>query len=260
MNLKRTTVALVCAATLGFAAGANCSDCHTPHKNLAKEDPRSSIHPDNLVATCGQCHEGITASFASFNPHNDPTDPEDDFRVYVVWVAMTGLLIGVFAFFGVHDLLWLQRSMVALARGEYKEEREKHGPYIRRFNAMNISMHVVIITTFLLLALTGLPLKFHDMPWAQTLIGWLGGIDFARVIHRLAAIGTFGYMAFHVGNVFIRWLVRRTDWSPVALLPVRRRRRAGAGGYRRHPSDAPAIAAYLLPRIPQHATPHEPNI
>jgi cytochrome b subunit of formate dehydrogenase/nitrate/TMAO reductase-like tetraheme cytochrome c subunit len=210
------------ASDLGMAAGATCSDCHTPHNNLAKEDPRSSIHPDNLVATCAQCHEGITASFTSFNPHNDPTDPDDDFAVYVVWLFMTGLLIGVFAFFGVHDLLWLQRSMVALVRGEFKEERDKHGPYIRRFNAMNISMHIVIITTFLLLALTGLPLKFHEMPWAQTLIAMLGGVDFARVIHRLAAIGTFGYMAFHVGNIFIRWMFRKERglfWGPDSMTP-----------------------------------------
>jgi thiosulfate reductase cytochrome b subunit len=223
------------ASDLGLAGGANCSDCHTPHKNLAKEDPRSSVHPDNLVATCSQCHEGISASFASFNPHNDPTDPEDDFRVYVVWVFMTGLLIGVFAFFGVHDLLWLQRSMVALVKGEFKEERDKHGPYIRRFNAMNISMHVVIITTFLLLALTGLPLKFHGAPWAQTLIGMLGGIDFARVIHRLAAIGTFGYMAFHVGNVFIRWLVRKEPgmfWGPNSMTPQPQDVRAFFGNIR----------------------------
>ena len=210
------------ASDLGLAAGATCSDCHTPHQNLGKEDPRSSVHPDNLLATCAQCHDGITAAFATFGPHNDPKNPEDDFAVYIVWLFMTGLLIGVFAFFGVHDLLWLQRSMVALAKGEFKEERDKHGPYIRRFNAMNISMHVVIITTFLLLALTGLPLKFHDMPWAQTLIGMLGGIDFARVIHRLAAIGTFGYMAFHVGNVFIRWLVRKEPgmfWGPNSMTP-----------------------------------------
>ncbi|MDH3756643.1 MAG: hypothetical protein OEV10_13515 [Gammaproteobacteria bacterium] len=210
------------ASDLGLAAGATCSDCHTPHQNLGKEDPRSSVHPDNLLATCAQCHDGITAAFATFNPHNDPKNPEDDFAVYIVWLFMTGLLIGVFAFFGVHDLLWLQRSMVALAKGEFKEERDKHGPYIRRFNAMNISMHVVIITTFLLLALTGLPLKFHDMPWAQTLIGMLGGIDFARVIHRLAAIGTFGYMAFHVGNVFIRWLIRKEPgmfWGPNSMTP-----------------------------------------
>ena len=207
---------------LGLAASATCSDCHTSHANLPADDPKSSVHVDNIVETCAQCHEGVTPAVASFNPHSDPTNPDDNFAVFVVWAFMTSLLIGVFAFFGVHDLLWLQRSMVALVRGEFKEERDKHGPYIKRFNAMNISMHIVIITTFLLLALTGLPLKFHYMPWAQTLIAMLGGIDFARVIHRLAAIGTFGYMAFHVGNIFIRWFFKKERglfWGPDSMTP-----------------------------------------
>lgn len=210
------------AGHLGLSAGATCSDCHTPHKNVAADDPRSSVHPDNLVATCSQCHEGVTASFASFDPHNDPSNPADHLGVFIVWVAMTGLLIGVFAFFGIHDLLWLQRSLVGAMRGEFKEERASGGPYVRRFNHMNITMHVVIITTFLLLGLTGLPLKFHGTPWAQQLIAMLGGIDFARVIHRLAAIGTFGYMAFHLGNLFVRWIFKKERglfWGPNSMVP-----------------------------------------
>jgi len=210
------------SSNLGLAASATCSDCHTSHANLPADDPNSSVHADNVVETCANCHEGVTASIASFDPHNDPTDPDDNFAVYVVWVFMTGLLIGVFAFFGIHDALWLQRSMVALLRGEFKEERSSHGPYVRRFNAMNINMHIVIITTFLLLALTGLPLKFHYMPWAETLIGWMGGIEFARVIHRLAAIGTFGYMGFHLANLFFRWAFKRERgllWGPYSMVP-----------------------------------------
>ena len=210
------------ATDLGMAQGANCTDCHTPHTNLPADDPRSSVHPDNLVETCSQCHDGVTPFFISFDPHNDPTNPDDNLAVYVVWLFMTGLLIGVFAFFGIHDVLWLQRSIVALLRGELKEERDKNGPYIRRFNKMQVSMHVVIITTFLLLALTGLPLKFHEMPWAQTLMAMLGGVDFARVIHRLAAIGTFGYMLFHIGNIFFRWFFRKERglfWGPGSMTP-----------------------------------------
>jgi len=42
---------------------------------------------------------------------------------------------------------------------------------------MNIRLHVVVVVTFLLLAATGLPIKFHWMPWAQSLIlanrGWI---------------------------------------------------------------------------------------
>ena len=211
------------ATYLGMSGGATCADCHTPHKNLAADHPNSSVHPDNVLATCGNCHEGVTASFATFDPHNDPTDPDDIFAVYVVWVFMTGLLIGVFAFFGVHDLLWLQRSLVGVLRGEFDEERYGgSGKYIRRFRRKNMRMHVVIITTFMLLALTGLPLKFSDAGWSQQLVNLLGGIDSTRFLHRIAAIGTFGYMFVHIMDVFIRWAFRGEKgmfWGPNSMMP-----------------------------------------
>ena len=210
------------ASDLGFVAGATCADCHTPHKNLPADHPQSSVHPDNLVATCGDCHEGATASLLSFDPHNDPRDPNDNFYVYVVWLFMTGLLIGVFSFFFLHDLLWLQRTIVGASRGEFDELPGENGQWVMRFSKMNIRLHVVIIVTFLSLALTGLPLKFHDAAWAQTLMNLLGGVDSARMIHRVAAIGTFGYAIFHLGNLFIRWAIRRERgmfWGPNSLVP-----------------------------------------
>jgi cytochrome b subunit of formate dehydrogenase len=207
---------------LGMPEGATCSDCHTPHKNLPAADPRSSVHPDNLAETCGNCHGDVNENFLGFDPHNDETDPEDHFGVYVIWIAMTGLLIGVFAFFGVHDLLWLQRSLVGVLRGEYEEPANPSGKYVRRFNKMNIRTHIVIISTFLILALTGLPLKFHDMAWAQVLMTMLGGVDVARFLHRVAAIGTFGYLIFHVGNIFIRLVFKNERglfWGPNSMMP-----------------------------------------
>jgi len=33
-----------------------CHDCHTRHNIIAKEDRSSSVHPDNLPATCKGCH------------------------------------------------------------------------------------------------------------------------------------------------------------------------------------------------------------
>ena len=210
------------ANDLGFVSGATCADCHTPHRNLAANDPRSSVHPDNLVQTCGACHEGISASMLSFDPHNDPSDPEDNFYVYVIWIFMTGLLIGVFSFFGLHDLLWLQRTLVGAIRGEFAEQARQNGQYIRRFSRVDIRLHITIVVTFLLLALTGLPLKFHDAGWAQALMTLLGGIDASRFIHRVAAIGTFGYAIFHLGSLFVRWAVRRERglfWGPNSMVP-----------------------------------------
>jgi len=210
------------ANDLGMVSGATCADCHTPHKNLPVEHPQSSVNSANLVETCSQCHDEVTELFISFDPHNEPSNPDDNYAVYIIWVFMTGLLIGVFAFFGVHDILWLQRSLVGVLRGEFDEEDDEGSQYVRRFTTMNSRMHVVIIVTFLLLALTGLPLKFHAAPWAQQLMNLLGGIDSSRIIHRLAAIGTFGYMLYHLGNLFVRWAFKRERgllWGPNSMVP-----------------------------------------
>ena len=210
------------ANDLGFVSGATCADCHSPHRNLPAADSRSSVHPNNLADTCGTCHDNVNASFITFDPHNDPTDPNDNFPVYVVWLFMTGLLVGVFGFFGVHDLLWLQRSLVGAMRGEFREQFDNSGRYVRRFSSIDMRMHVVIVVTFLLLALTGLPLKFHSAGWAQGLIDLLGGVDLARVIHRIAAIGTFGYASFHLGHLLVRWAIRREPglfWGASSMVP-----------------------------------------
>jgi len=43
----------------GLSVTAVCTSCHTGHNVLPHTDPRSSIHKDNVVATCMQCHGKI---------------------------------------------------------------------------------------------------------------------------------------------------------------------------------------------------------
>lgn len=100
------------ATELGYGIAAKCSDCHTAHAMLPADDTLSSVHPANLVETCGQCHEGANANFVQYRPHGDPHDREKDPELYWVWLFMTALLLGVFAFFGAHTFLWLGRSAV----------------------------------------------------------------------------------------------------------------------------------------------------
>lgn len=47
----------------GLTVTATCTDCHTPHSELQKKDPRSSVNPQNLPKTCGKCHFGIYQQF-----------------------------------------------------------------------------------------------------------------------------------------------------------------------------------------------------
>jgi len=223
------------AGALGFTAVAMCSDCHTPHHNLPASDPRSSVNAANLATTCGKCHqrEVRSAGFLTFDPHADPRDPKRNVYVYWVWVLMTALLLGVFAFFGLHDLLWLQRTVVGKLRGEYPP-RSSVGPYVRRFTGTEIFLHVVVIVSFLLLAATGLPLKFAAAPWAPKLMALWGGPHAAGIVHRIAAVVTFAYFGGHIlGVLFQSALKRRRGyfWGPRSMVP--------------QPSDIRALIANL---------------
>jgi cytochrome b subunit of formate dehydrogenase len=194
------------ATEVGRRQAATCSDCHTPHHNLPVSDPNSSVNPANLMETCGNssCHVGhtVNASFLTFMPHSDPMNKDQNPWVHYIYLFMTLLLLGVFGFFGIHAALWLQRTLVGRLRGEFKVEHGGPGPYVRRFTTTQMWLHVSIILSFLLLSVTGLPLKFAAAPWAHGLMKVLGGPTVASYLHRFAAIVTFGYFAVHLGMLF----------------------------------------------------------
>ncbi|UCD24441.1 MAG: cytochrome c3 family protein [Gemmatimonadota bacterium] len=47
----------------GLVVTATCSSCHTAHRPLPPDDLASSVHRDNISATCGTCHHGIEELF-----------------------------------------------------------------------------------------------------------------------------------------------------------------------------------------------------
>lgn len=220
---------------LGFAEYvAGCFDCHGEHKILPLDDPASSLSPDRRVATCAQCHHKAPASFTGFYSHGDPHDRENYPILWWTYVGMTALLGGVFAFFWGHSLLWMFRGFVDnrqkkadLIRGLYCPAPGGHKLY-RRFDKKAILLHLVVVISFLGLAVTGLPLNFSDQQWARVMMSFFGGVHNAGLIHRACAVITFGYflvaliMSFHF--LFLRkdvpgsWWQRL--WGPDSLMPT----------------------------------------
>ena len=47
----------------GLTVTATCTSCHTAHRELPASDPTSTVNPQNLPATCGNCHHGIEEQF-----------------------------------------------------------------------------------------------------------------------------------------------------------------------------------------------------
>lgn len=101
---------------LGYNLAAKCSDCHTAHNMRSATDPESTVFAGNLISTCSQCHEGVTANFVKYYAHGDPTQRTRYPLLYWPWLFMTALLVGVMSFFGLHSVLWLTRRGVQLLR------------------------------------------------------------------------------------------------------------------------------------------------
>jgi formate dehydrogenase gamma subunit len=70
-----------------------------------------------------------------------------------------------------------------------------------RFSASQRFEHIILLVTFIGLALTGLPQKYASESWAQSLISVLGGIESARIIHRFLAILLMAEAIYHGGVI-----------------------------------------------------------
>jgi cytochrome b subunit of formate dehydrogenase len=74
----------------------------------------------------------------------------------------------------------------------------------------------VLTISFSLLAVTGLVQIYFATDLAQAIVGGLGGIEFVRLLHRIAAVVLMLETILHLGHVGYRVFVLRT---PMSMLP-----------------------------------------
>jgi len=216
--MKRNDVLLIASETyeesyhgkveyLGYPAlVAGCADCHGFHSILLPDNPKSTISKSRLAETCGNCHVNANANFVQWIAHADHYDQENYPVLYWTFVAMTVLLVGVFGIFWIHSFLWWQKAyrekIKMWAAGEFLPPHVgRSGEIYRRFDNFDITIHFVMMVSFLLLVLTGLPLKFSHADWAKGLVQVFGGVSNAGLIHRICAIITFAYFGATLFNV-----------------------------------------------------------
>jgi cytochrome b subunit of formate dehydrogenase len=200
------------AYKLGYLGAARCSDCHGAHEILGVNDPNSTVGYKNVVATCQKCHEDANERFTGYLTHATHHDPVKYPILYYTYWFMTSLLLGVFGFFGLHTLMWLPRSIRQMKARKAKKEEKLSGYFIKRFTTSQRVTHILVIVTFILLALTGMMLKFSNMPWAQTLANFFGGVHSAGLIHRYSAVIMFGYFFYHLYSLYKKKKARNESW------------------------------------------------
>jgi len=175
----------------GSLTVANCASCHGVHNILPSSDPHSTINPANLDATCGQCHKGVTKKFTLNKVHVDVDGGQsmDTGTLAVRWIRWfyIPLILLVIGGMLLHNaILWRAK---ALAR------RRAMGPSVVRMTPNQRRQHLVLLTSFFILVVTGFALKYPDS-WFAVALGM--GERWRSIIHRIAGVLLIADGVYHV--------------------------------------------------------------
>lgn len=206
--------AMVLNSTKKASEIAACYDCHGTHNIFEVKDPRSTLSKENRVETCEKCHPGSNENFAGFIAHADHTDKDAHPELYWTYIFMTGLLISVFVFFGIHTLLWSLKLIKtrldhpkewAEAKAKINTDKVK----VNRFSTLHRIQHFFMASSFLGLSFSGIPQKFYTADWASAMIDFMGGAIMATKIHHFSAI-VMGIVFFtHIIEIIVRAYANR---------------------------------------------------
>ena len=89
---------------------------------------------------------------------------------------------------------------------------------ITRFDIHQIIQHVGLMVSFVLLVITGVPLKFHDWAISQAWIGLWGGIEVTRSIHYFGAWLMVGVGFYHVYYLWYTTAILKRPF-PIKMIP-----------------------------------------
>ncbi len=198
------------ASALGAEGAANCASCHGFHGIFPSSDARSSVHAANLEATCGSCHPDAGVAFARVPVHSsiDADSNPVPFWVKRIYTVLVVGVIGAFLAFIALDLYgrirlrfgWGPPETEHVRRCDWPDEDALVVPGERftRMNRQGRLQHAILVSSFLLLVVTGVPVFLHDLGFMRSLIDLEGGFALRSKLHRVGAIGLVALSTWHV--------------------------------------------------------------
>jgi formate dehydrogenase subunit gamma len=91
------------------------------------------------------------------------------------------------------------------------------GEYIRRFDNHQRMQHLVLMVSFIVLAITGFLRGFPDWPTFQWFTSIFGGTEVLRLVHDIAAFVMIADGIYHLGYIAYGYFVKHK--SPAAMFP-----------------------------------------
>ena len=176
------------ARRLGSSVAADCASCHGAHDVLPASDPRSAVNRNNLAKTCGKCHPGAQANFTRGKIHvveGEVSDLPSRLNTWIrrIYIALILITIG---FMAAHNLLIWWRKAQAARLAQHRT--------IVRMNRNQRIQHVILLTSFIVLVISGFALAWPESLFA-TLFGWTEHVR--RVVHRVAAVIMMALGLYH---------------------------------------------------------------
>ncbi len=202
------------ANLLGNKGTATCMDCHSTetgdaHGMLSAEDPEARTHPDHLASTCRSvdCHPNAVPELSAAAVHLriDPRTPTPEYVLMVAMVMLIAVTLTLYFILLILEMaveaFWRrtpeQRHLIALASAvaKHPEGRQR----LQRMNVHQRVQHWFLVISFVILAVTGAPLKFATTPGMDTLAWAFGGVASMRLLHRVAAAILIVAFLYHLG-------------------------------------------------------------
>ncbi len=202
------------AVRAGSQTVANCASCHRAHDIYPSSDPKSSVHPANLPATCGQCHPGAGRRF-SLGPIHQIAGRGEARAVYwarVFYQVLIPLTIGLMLLHNLGD--WVRK-----AARRFRNMTVQSGMPEVRMLPLERLQHALLAISFIVLVWTGFALKYPEQWWARPLVRWESVFPVRGTVHRIAAVVLMATALLHAITLVASRRLRER-WR--TLLPQRR--------------------------------------
>lgn len=206
------------AARLGMSNSPVCVDCHAaengdPHLMLGAEDAASPIHADNRQATCRSvgCHDNAAPELSDAAVH---MRLQRDDNTIEYWVTF-GFIALIFFEMTLDFFVVVLEALNGAFRPHNKEHRrltalaravQAHPVGRKRLSRMTVHerfQHWVLVGSFFLLVLSGLPMKFPESGILQAMVPLFGGLAYLRVAHRVAAVVISAAFFYHSAYLLV---------------------------------------------------------
>ncbi len=179
------------ADRFGDTTVANCASCHGIHNIYSSSDPRSTIYPENLTATCGKCHPGATQNFTKGKIHGTVMKTRELSGIIKYYVRLFYIILIPLVILGMlgHNILDY------VYRLRLKSIEQKNVPTYIRLSLSERIQHIIMFVSFIILSISGFALRLKlNLPFLSGEINSL----IRSTTHRVAAVIFIIVSIYHI--------------------------------------------------------------